>query len=135
MAGLLLNMETNAKGKRMITRFTDILKSHFDRYQEELKELLLVHAEMENGNFKTESVEVDGRKKVIMKDDAAYKNDYYDLAMESAVIVENEENEEMLKAVADIFLNATGILFDGPNGDLYDFYCERFENMKFEGDK
>jgi hypothetical protein len=129
LAGFLLKTETNAKGARMRTKFVELLKSHFDNFQGIMQELVDMHSLKKDGKPKIE--EHEGKHRVIMKDQLAFKQDVQDLYCESSFIQENEENEDMLRTIADIFYNS-GVAVSGYDAIIHNKYWDRFEDLNYK---
>lgn len=132
LIALLDDLKLSGKASRMRTRFKNLLLGYYARFEQEKLDIIKNYAVLdEQGNFKTKQV---GELQIPIwknkESEQLANEEYRELCLEEIVIEETEERKDMLLSVKESILNCE-IPFTGVEADLFDRYCQIFENINY----
>lgn len=128
LGNLLFDLALKGKESRMRTRFIKIIDSHLQEVvNSERTQLINDYAEKDEDN---EPVN-DGKGNITLKSEYmdTFAEELRVLMDESLIVSKNEENKDMLLALADIILEGD-FEVSGMVASLYDSWCIEFEAVK-----
>ena len=134
----LSNQNLHGKASRARTRFLKLLQPRLVDINEEKTKLSEDHAEKKKVKDEEKTVFLDEKGKDTtdptkgqrykIKDMVAFNKEYGEYLNEDVVVDVTPSNRDVIYEVRDLLLN-TEEKFQGGNGDLYDSWCEAFENI------
>ncbi|WNF31631.1 DUF1617 family protein [Aeribacillus composti] len=118
---LFYDLSLRGKQSRHRSKFIKLLSERLEEYQEDLKELLKEHCNLDE---KGEPI-VKEDNTFDVKDIDAFIKDRKELD-EEEIVIEGGDYQDMLKTVKEILMNCDRE-FSGQEAMIYDYICERFE--------